>query len=261
MRDQKVCHNVYTYSQPITAKPEVVRGGGKKWGQEKTDPNVMVYFGTGQYLADGDNAIKDTQSFYGVWDRGEGSLGRKSLLEQTVSASGASGRVISTEAVNWKGTGTGQHYGCYFDLPDKGERVVTDPRYRQIDGLVYFNTLIPTDPRPCAVGGTGWLMAVAAKNCGSPKSAAFDYDGDDLVGSKGDYAKLPKGKSGKEQSVGFAGKKYTAAKGTPAGVNIAGDRRFTPGSGTGEAADISAQRVQSGTGFMTKRLSWEQLFP
>ena len=261
MRDQKVCHSVYTYSQPITTKPEVVRGGGKKWGQEKTNPNVMVYFGTGQYLADGDNANKDTQSFYGVWDRGDGSLGRNSLLEQTVSGSGASGRVISTDAVNWKGTGTGQHYGCYFDLPDKGERVVTDPRYRQIDGLVYFNTLIPTDPRPCAVGGTGWLMAVAAMACGSPKSAAFDYDGDDLVGSKGDYAKLPKGKSGKEQSVGFAGKKYTAAKGTPAGVNIAGDRRFTPGSGTGEAADISAQRVQSGTGFMTKRLSWEQLFP
>ena len=261
MRDQKVCHSVGTYSQPITTKPEVVRGGGKKWGQEKTNPNVMVYFGTGQYLADGDNANKDTQSFYGVWDRGDGSLGRNSLLEQTVSASGASGRVISTDAVNWKGTGTGQHYGCYFDLPDKGERVVTDPRYRQIDGLVYFNTLIPTDPRPCAVGGTGWLMAVAAMACGSPKSAAFDYDGDDLVGSKGDYAKLPKGKSGKEQSVGFAGKKYTAAKGTPAGVNIAGDRRFTPGSGTGEAADISSQRVQSGTGFMTKRLSWEQLFP
>ena len=261
MRDQKVCHSVYTYSQPITTKPEVVRGGGKKWNQEKPDTNVMVYFGTGQYLADGDNANKDTQSFYGVWDRGEGSLGRQSLLEQTVSGSGAGGRVISTDAVNWKGTGTGQHYGCYFDLPDKGERVVTDPRYRQIDGLVYFNTLIPTDPRPCAVGGTGWLMAVEAKNCGSPKSAAFDYDGDDLVGSKGDYAKLPKGKSGKEQSVGFAGKKYTAAKGTPAGVNIAGDRRFTPGSGTGEAADISSQRVQSGTGFMTKRLSWEQLFP
>ncbi len=81
--------------------------------------------------------------------------------------------------VDYKKASTGDRYGWYFDLPDKGERVVTDARYR--GGLVFFNTLVPTDPRPCAAGGTGWMMSVDALTGGAPIAPGFDFDEDGVV--------------------------------------------------------------------------------
>ena len=140
------------------AKPEIIRH--PKMPQQGNQPNLMIFFGTGQYLVAGDNTTTDTQSFYAVWDQGRGKLKRTDLVEQVFLRTDQSGGRITDPdrwqelKVDYKKASAGDRYGWYLDLPDKGERVVTDARYR--DGLVFFNTLVPTDPRPCAAGGTGW---------------------------------------------------------------------------------------------------------
>src|SRR5690606_3068443 len=53
-------------SKPITSKPVVVAHPDR--ASVSSQPNLLVLFGTGQYLAENDNNPGSTQSFYGVWD-------------------------------------------------------------------------------------------------------------------------------------------------------------------------------------------------
>jgi type IV pilus assembly protein PilY1 len=49
--------------QPITAKPDVML--------HPTKPGYMVYFGTGQFLGDGDVNDRTINTIYGIWDYGD----------------------------------------------------------------------------------------------------------------------------------------------------------------------------------------------
>jgi type IV pilus assembly protein PilY1 len=74
--------------QPITAKPSVIRHPFQP-RVSANGPNLMVYFGTGQYLTTDDLGDTATQSFYGVWDSGRiGSgdtpLSRAVLHQQSI---------------------------------------------------------------------------------------------------------------------------------------------------------------------------------
>ncbi|MHB8482954.1 MAG: pilus assembly protein [Nitrospiria bacterium] len=130
--------------QPITTKPEV--GLGSNGG-------YMVYFGTGKYLENTDNATTDTQTFYGIWDNGAAVNGRSVLQVQTatdVTIGLQTFRSTSSNNVNY-----GPQKGWYMDLPDSGERAITFPVLRS--GKIIFTTLIP-DTAPCDFGGSGFLM-------------------------------------------------------------------------------------------------------
>ncbi|MEE1559435.1 MAG: PilC/PilY family type IV pilus protein, partial [Arenicellales bacterium] len=70
-------------SQPITTQPQVIR---QPVISDGPDPNVLVLFGTGQYLIEADKTTTDTQSFYGVWDRSDGNLDRADLQAQAFLA-------------------------------------------------------------------------------------------------------------------------------------------------------------------------------
>ena len=56
-------------NQPITVEPLIAKNSAIT-DSTGNQPNVLVLFGTGQYLADGDASTTDAQSFYGVWDNG-----------------------------------------------------------------------------------------------------------------------------------------------------------------------------------------------
>ena len=144
--------------QPITTRPQIIRHPSVSDGP---DPNVMVLFGTGQYLVEADKATTGIQSFYGIWDRGEKVTASGPICRHNrwLVGTGASVRLISENDVNYTGTGGPLQYGWYLDL-DAGERVVSD--YLVRGGIVFFNTQIP-DERPCAFGGSGWLMSVQAR--------------------------------------------------------------------------------------------------
>ena len=247
--------------QPITAKPEVIRHPSIKLSIGNK-PNVMVYFGTGQYMVAGDNTNMDVQSFYAVLDRGDGDRKPKHLLKQAfVGGTTAGGR--ATDPTIWKdtgktykGVGSGDRYGWYLELP-KGERVVTAARHRT--GLIHFNTVTPSDVRPCSAGGTGWMMMLRADSGGPPGGPAFDFDNDNKLTGVGDTVKVTTS-SGKKVKVGYAGKKYAADKGLPTGVSIISERRYTPGSGTDEASKVSSSLLTA-TSENRGRISWMQLQP
>lgn len=158
--------------QPITAPLELGKAPTGRSG-------LIVYFGTGRFLADGDNITSGalTQSFYGIYDNfsaavvatDRSTLQEQTILTSTASISGVSFelRVTSNNTVDYD-----NKRGWYMDLPATGERVVSIPLLRH--GRVIFTTLIPS-PNPCDFGGDSWLMEVTAENGQRPDEPVFDF--------------------------------------------------------------------------------------
>ncbi len=168
--------------QPITVQPEVLN-------HPTGENGFMVYFGTGKFIEDGDNATTgtQTQTFYGIWDEMGTTAGphttvnKVKLQTQTITTDTASGgqtvRLITNITINAWGTGVGEHMGWEVDLPDPGEKAVTNPI--ALGDRMLFTTLIPLDA-PCDFGGTGFLMEISVVNGGPPLAPVFDLNEDDF---------------------------------------------------------------------------------
>ena len=234
-------------AQPITDKPAIVFHSDELGG----DPDILVFFGTGQYLVDGDISTTTQQSFYGVWDNGTKELTPANLIEQTfVSATfldadsvdiSARVRVLTDHTVDYAGGKKG--WMINLDAAS-GERVIVDADVR--GDIVFFNTWIP-DSNPCSAGGSGFLMSVNQHNGGRTDDAAFDLnddgtlDGDDIVTANGNnYA--PSGE--------------TFDAGLPASSNFLSDKQYTPGT---DGIKIDERVVPTLSGAGTGRLSWQEL--
>lgn len=154
--------------QPIT--------GGVTIGlNEKIKPaSVMVYFGTGRYIYDGDNFAEATpvHSFYAIADLDPSTtpVTRANMHQKTMS--GSDPRVISGERAEQNGETISlmdwdTYKGWYLDFNlIAGERVITKP-VLVMDRLI-FNTVIPSSI-PCDYGGRSYameLVAVGDKNIG-----------------------------------------------------------------------------------------------
>ena len=160
--------------QPITSKPSVSRHPVKR--ENATTPNLMVYFGTGQYIATTDNGTSEQQTFYGIWDSGS-TVSSRSVLQPQVMTTSAY-RTISDDPVNYSTpVSSSTKYGWYIDL-DSTERVTVDPL--AIGDVVFFNTLLPPTST-CGYGGSGWLMVVDQLNGGEPAFPTVDTNGDGVV--------------------------------------------------------------------------------
>ncbi len=195
-----VAYDTLGVRQPITGKPNV-----GPVGVDQNGIGLMVYFGTGQYFAAGDNVVGNNspqvQTFYGLWDKGTAIANRANLQEQTITYQGKATLacatstcpttanpivVVSKNTVCYAATSTGCSasntlvQGWALDLSGLGERVVSFPTLRQ--GFVLFTTLIP-DPDPCKSGGTSHFMAVGALSGGQTGTAPFGINGDSVVDS------------------------------------------------------------------------------
>ena len=140
--------------QPITGGFDVARG-----------PNngVYVFFGTGRYMAVGDNQAQSNnqvQSLYAVLDTGVAVSGREKLSPRTLLSEAAGSprtRAISQGKVDYI-----SQAGWYMDLrvangAQKGERFLGFPRVE--GGQVYFATFEPIGDS-CTPGGTNWLYGL-----------------------------------------------------------------------------------------------------
>jgi len=160
--------------EPITSKPTVAKhptvsnDGGNA-------PNLMVYFGSGQYLVDADKASTNDNYFYGVWDRGDVDLDGDDLVEQTYNTNYDPERVLTNFLPDY--TAGGDH-GWKVELDVDGERSVTNPVVR--GGVVFFNSFVPVDD-PCSVGGFGYRFALDMVTGGSPDEVAIDTNGDGII--------------------------------------------------------------------------------
>ena len=268
-----------TKRQPITSRPQVGRHPTKAEG-------FMVYFGTGQYIFDGDNdpMQQDTfQTFYGVWDENQSSLtafDRTKLLEQKIVKEISQGfdsngdgtdddffdlRVTTDDPINWDTPAF--HKGWYMDLYNTeggntnhfGERQVTDSILR--NNRIIFTTLIPSAD-PCDFGGTGWLMEIDAKDGSRLEFSPFDlnadgeFDGKDhvkLVDIDGDGVLDPVPPSGKKSKVGIPP--------TPGVVSDSSDPDKPPKElkyTSGSTGKIEVTTENPGSGNVGRR-SWREL--
>jgi len=177
----------------ITGRPDVTKF---------TAGGYLVAFGTGRYIATADNTDLTTQRVYAVRDTGTaGTVALASLLQQSISGTGTgldnNEYRFSTHAVDppkdFSTTGdnviTKSLYlsdkrGWYLDLPDSGERVVADARFR--GGRAIFTSIVPDVSSPCAYGGSGWVLEFDAMTGNRFDSATFDSNGDNNL-TTGDY--------------------------------------------------------------------------
>ncbi len=203
----------------------------------------MVVFGTGQYLTSADITSDDMQSVYGVWDSGTDEINQDDLVEQDIgfgsTTEGVFARTLTNNAVDFTSS-----YGWYMDLPDSGERLITDPIIR--GDLVFFNTMIP-DSDPCNFGGTGWQMVAKWINGGHPDEVSFDLNRDNTLDAldeiDGEAAVGTEVIGIPTRPVNLSNIRYTATTETTGGASIE----------TTELIDIGGPR--------TGRLSWEELTP
>lgn len=166
--------------QPITSKPTLARHPTQR--SASTYPNIMVYFGTGQYLTLGDNSATQLQEFYGVWDRGDTLLQSDDLIEQTITLTTTTVasqtidvRTMSNNAINYS-----TDHGWRIELPTSKERNVVAPV--ALGDVVFFNTMIP-ETNICSQGGYGWLMAVDQYDGSEPTFVVVDVNNDGVFDS------------------------------------------------------------------------------
>ncbi len=229
-------------AQAITTRPMV--------GWHPKYDNFMVYFGTGKYFEQGDNASTGvpTQTFYGVWDKNtplSTSITRSTLLEQVIfgeffDASGDEIRVTSDNDIDWS-----RHSGWSLDLVNQqtgnnmGELQITESLLR--NGRIIFTTLLPSQ-EVCGVGGSGWLMELDANNGGRLDWAVFDLN-DDLIFNEDDFASLAAlGLSSVDNRAAAANAAAAAAAATAARTGTAEDQAAADAAAA-EAAAVNKASV------------------
>lgn len=188
----------YIY-QAITTRPSI---GLHPTGYPAIN-GVLVAFGTGKYIENGDNASDNqaTQSFYVIWDKySEDEKGishstivtstrdlsednkYSDLLRQEIVNEDADNRELSTHNINWS-----EHYGFYIGLINTeedysgrnlGERQVTNSSL--LENKVIFTTLLPNTDA-CSAGCTSWYMEINMYTGKTWYLGTLGYDKDDDI--------------------------------------------------------------------------------
>lgn len=208
-------------NKPITMKPLLSKPEAS-WipNSALNSPNIMVYFGTGQYIATDDPANTKQQSFMGIWDAGV-AVQPASLIEQSfLTPTVAKTRLLTQNDVVY-GSTTSLNSGWFINLPQQGERVVVDAF--ELEGLIYFNTMTPLN-EACSAGGTSFQMSVDKKTGGTPSIVSFDFNRDGVLTDDDTFA------AGIEFEYGIASK--TSVLRTTTDVNY-GYTSGTDNSGKG----------------------------
>lgn len=259
-------------SQPITAQPTVIRHPTEP---TVTEPNVLVYFGTGSFISDTDIAVEPPpqQTFFAIWDKGininpfDGLPFDLSDLQQQVIATQVSFtdvngdvdeiRITSNNPVDYS-----TQYGWYMQLitpapiligSTNGERVIAQPRIR--GQTVFFNTIIPS-PSPCDQGGGGFLMALDAVSGARRNSVPFDVNNNGVIDSADLYNlagtdTIVSGKGCDPHNTGIS----CDHPGLPGESSFISEEQCTPRSD----GSLECRKIEPGSTQYTGRFSWREL--
>lgn len=242
--------------QPITSRPQV--------GEHPSpDPNdrfnagTIIYFGTGKYAEVLDPQDTTQQTYYAFYDEGaplsianaSTVVASKGLEQQTISVVSGQ-RIISNNPVDLT-LGANTKSGWFLNLPDSGERVVSNPLLR--NERIIFTTLIP-NVAICGFGGTSWLMEVDAFTGGSLEESPFDLN-DDGVFDDNDMVDYTDPSSGETKKVAVAG--IPSSEGilpTPT-VLAAGDTEIKFNSGSRGGIQVTVENPGPNA---AGRIAWRQ---
>ncbi|WP_338848085.1 PilC/PilY family type IV pilus protein [Massilia sp. W12] len=182
-------------TQPITAKPEIALVGNYP----------VVYVGTGRYLGASDLADTNVQSVYAIKDLltasadwGNPRSGSK-FVQQTITSgtcpSGVPSSICSLGQSVRNATSNPVDFttmaGWYLDLPDRGERINTDPQL--ISGTLVLTTNVP-NASACTIGGYSYVYFLDYKTGGPVNSSTGGVVGKNLgntIATRPVVAKLP----------------------------------------------------------------------
>lgn len=229
-------------TQPITVAPTVLRAN--EYG------TYYVGFGTGKYIEpeDPQNAQKNT--YYALFDNGTdtgavsgvvGIPGRDRLRKVVKDADG---KLKPDDYFVWgRATGSSgqERSGWYYDLPDKGERIVYGSTYIPMSTMVMFNSLIPN-------------AASAVGVCGVSGGGGNTYQVD-LFSARGNVTRSRVGIPGQPLVLSNEpGTTETTADSTGRRIRSRPLVVVTPG-----ADGISAQQAKTDLVLPVGRLSWRQI--
>ncbi len=158
---------------PITSKPALSLHPTENT-DTTTTPNIMVVFGSGQYIHKSDISPNPTRNnrFYGVWDKDSNvNLDSDDLVEQTYVTTNP--RVLTKNDVDYQ-----NFNGWFISLPDTNERVISNPTIRS--GYVFFNSAVPNDDS-CSAGGYGYRFTLDLRNGGTPDKPIIDINNDGVI--------------------------------------------------------------------------------
>ena len=191
-----------TLNGPITVRPEVrIRHG-------QSTSHVQVLYGSGQGFEVGDHgpeASRQPHYFASLMDEGEGgSPSGYSQLKPVNVAQGSANAdgLVTSMPLRLIPRNPSRTGNWIMELPDAGERVLTDPILHQ--RRIIFTTAVP-NAQMCAAGGHSWLMELTLNGEGAEREAAslFDINGDAQVNAADRYADT-RGDTGGTQLSGIA---------------------------------------------------------
>jgi len=238
--------------RPITT--ELIVADNPMVSDIATWPNQLLFFGTGQFIAEGDHDTTDAEHVYTVMHANSKynmSLSSTSNLfvkrkieESSVTVDGEDLIVRSivperaSEATFDYGyetneSGTQKKMGWYLPLPSAGERVIHDPL--KISDYVLFNTLVP-ESDPCKFGASGFLMAISLLYGANPEPAILDFNQDGQIN---------------EDDNGLAGYQLNSP---PAGLTRLGNKGL--GQSTFDRPQIGGLGLYPD---QPSRISWEEI--
>lgn len=205
--------------QPITSAP-TVRSHPDKY-VSTTAPNLLVLFGTGQYITEADQQSITRQSYYGLWDAGKyhRSLSKDRLQGQTLTDvfdadGGLLGRTSSSSTVNYS-VDAPINYGWYIDYPhtqeDDPDLAGSQIEYKErtvIESVVLGNALvfasfIPNEGTCNASSGASYVYAVEITTGAALGYDFFGVDGVSGVFTDGMILDLEILRSGDDEDVAW----------------------------------------------------------
>lgn len=237
-----------TNTQPITAKPEVIRA---------KDGNLIVLFGTGKYFEVEDKLVSSTvNSYYGIKDSGSNVASRSNLQAQSIL--NVASTEVTTFVTQYRLTSNTKNYtasGWYIDFNDTnypGERVVANSIVR--NGTVIFPTLI-SDSSPCGQGGTSVLMLLDSQTGSRVLNGSFDFNGDRSI-TKDDQVRVDTNGDGTVDSTdsSIVASGVISNKGIMNAPVFVGDGAYSAGTDGQKPDDIQTPSAKD-----TGRMSWTQL--
>ncbi|SEA47858.1 PilC/PilY family type IV pilus protein [Microbulbifer marinus] len=248
-------------SGAIMAAPLVARNTAVATGAA---PNLLVMFGTGQYLNAADLEDNLAGAFYAVWDHGRtgitaADLANRELVDGTYGREIGDPATTSTVALNWDNPHQGWRMNLELGNHDAvtlsgyaGERVISAPTLRR--NTLFFSTISPS-LAPCASSGKGYLMSLDFRTGAAGDDAVADFNNDGQINA---------------QDEGYVGMEFTGCiggncssdsggsnPGMPGQSGFIGDVRCTPGS----SGDVVCDDIDVGDEPREGRLSWEEFSP
>ncbi|MFA7605487.1 MAG: PilC/PilY family type IV pilus protein [Rhodocyclaceae bacterium] len=165
-------HRLFTTegNEPITAAP---------WAAvNQRDMRTWVFVGTGQYLNEDDRANTDTQTWYGLIDEDDETIGARSteLVQRSISTTGAVGGRSMRTVESGSASDLADKKGWYIDFTETGERMITPNMF--YGTALIGTTFIPDGSDLCKPGGRSALWGINPFTGARLNQALFDANRD-----------------------------------------------------------------------------------